>query len=66
MNTLTGTQRTRMMIALDAARDYCLLANSAPSDERADYDKLILNRLKHAVENAGFEMVEKKPASKAA
>jgi hypothetical protein len=60
---MTSTERTKIMIPLLAAYEYGILAGGAyDSEERAEREKLMLNRLRHAVENAGFEMVAKKPA----
>ena len=62
-----GSQRAKIMTAILAAYEHGILAGGAYNgEERADQDKLMLNRLRHAVENAGFEMVEKAPARKAA
>lgn len=64
---MNGTQRSSVMTALLAAYEHGILAGGAYNgEEQAEQDKLMLNRLRHAVENAGFEMVETIPAKKEA
>ena len=59
---MTHYQIISIMIPLQAAHDYAVLANSAPKEERAGYEELMLNRLRHAAENAGLIAAEEKAA----
>ncbi len=64
---MNGTQRSKVMTALLAAYEHGILAGGAyNNEEQADQDRLMLNRLRHAVENAGFEMTEPKAAARKA
>ncbi len=67
MPKMTNSQRIKVMSPLLAAYEYAILAGGAyDSEEKAKYEGLMMNRLQHAVENAGFEMVPKSEKAKAA
>lgn len=51
---MTPQQLIAIMIPLQAAHDYAVLANSAPAEDREYYEKKMLNRILHAAENAGL------------
>lgn len=52
---------------LHSAYDYLIMMmNEQDRTEKEKLEQYMLNRLRHAVENAGFEMVEKKAEAKEA
>lgn len=56
---MTAQQLSSILIPLLAAHDYAVLANSAHKEDREYYEKKMLNRIIHAAENAGLQVVRK-------
>ena len=60
---MTSSQLIAIMLPLQAAHEYAVLANSAHAEDREYYEKKMLNRIQHAAENAGLVNVVKKAAA---
>ena len=52
-------QLSSVRTPLSAAYDYCIMANAVHGEAHDRYIKAMLDRLRDAVENAGYDMVKK-------
>ena len=52
-------QLSSVRTPLSAAYDYCIMANAVHGEAHDRYIKAMLDRIRDAVENAGYDMVKR-------